>query len=104
MTASNVSGLVNGARGEIGLVIDGRQRVLCLTLGALARLETGLGVTGLGGLEQRLRQLCASDMAIVIAALICDEGPPLRADDIIAARMSPTEAAAAIGACFEAAQ
>ncbi|MCG8442231.1 MAG: gene transfer agent family protein, partial [Caulobacterales bacterium] len=36
--------LVNAPRGETSLVIDGRPRRLCLTLGALAEIETALGV------------------------------------------------------------
>ncbi|MEN9874686.1 MAG: hypothetical protein RL186_1583, partial [Pseudomonadota bacterium] len=37
--------LPNGARGESVLHVDGRPLILCLTLGALARLETAFGVT-----------------------------------------------------------
>lgn len=35
--------MANRARGEARLEIEGRERVLCLTLGALAEIETALG-------------------------------------------------------------
>ena len=42
--------MVNPARGEVGLTVDGEERVLRLTLGALAALEARLGATSLADL------------------------------------------------------
>ena len=45
---------VNRRRGEVGAVIDGRPYTLCLTLGALAKLEDAFGLDDLGALAERL--------------------------------------------------
>ena len=37
---------VNGVRGEAVAVLAGEERRLCLTLGALAEIETALGCQG----------------------------------------------------------
>lgn len=43
----------NIRRGEIEAVIDGERRILCLTLGALAELETAFGVDNIADLAKR---------------------------------------------------
>lgn len=60
----------NRIRGEIEAVLDGRPMRLCLTLGALAELETALGTEGLTGLIGRLSEgrIRAADMIAVIGA------------------------------------
>ena len=60
----------NGARGEVVAVLAGTERRLCLTLGALAEIETGLGLEGLSGLAERMRALSARDLTVVLAALL----------------------------------
>ena len=59
----------NRRRGEVAITLDGRERRLCLTLGALAELEDRFG-TDLSGLIARLSQgrLAAADMTAVIGA------------------------------------
>jgi hypothetical protein len=47
--------LVNKARGEAALTLDGVTYRLCLTLGALAEIEAALGVETLGALDTRLK-------------------------------------------------
>ena len=51
-----MSGL-NGVRGEVRATLGGAERRLCLTLGALAEIETELGVAGVEALAARLRAL-----------------------------------------------
>ena len=51
----------NGARGEAVVTLDGAPRRLCLTLGALAEIETGLGVAGMAALAERMKALSARD-------------------------------------------
>ena len=60
----------NGARGEVVVVLAGAERRLCLTLGALAEIETGLELDGLSGLAERMRALSARDLTVVLAALL----------------------------------
>ena len=60
----------NRFRGEIAATIDGERRILCLTLGALAELETAYGSEGLSGLCSRLSagQFAAEDLIRIIGA------------------------------------
>ena len=61
---------VNRARGETSLSIDGQERRLCLTLGALAELESALDAPGLSALAERLQHFSAQDLLIVLGALL----------------------------------
>jgi len=62
--------MVNGVRGEVVARLAGAERKLCLTLGALAEIETGLGVAGMAALAERMRSLSARDLMVVLAALL----------------------------------
>jgi hypothetical protein len=70
---SRLSGL-NGVRGDVSAVIDGRKRKLCVTFGALAEIETELGVGDMADLTARLRRLSAQDLWVVISALLRGAG------------------------------
>lgn len=61
-------GRANRRRGEVEAVIDGERRVLCLTLGGLAELETAFGVGDLNGLAERFSsgRLKAADMIRIL--------------------------------------
>lgn len=93
----------NGARGEVLAVLAGAERRLCLTLGALAEIETGLGLEGLSGLAERMRALSARDLTVVLAALLRGGGEGALADELGRAEVSPTEAAEAVAKAFAAA-
>ena len=60
----------NRHRGEIEAVLDGERRVLCLTLGALAELETAFAVDSLTGLAERFSsgRLKAEDLIRIVGA------------------------------------
>ncbi|MCR6498904.1 gene transfer agent family protein [Shinella sp. CPCC 101442] len=60
----------NRRRGEIEAFLDGERRVLCLTLGALAELETAFAVDSLTGLAERFSsgRLKADDLIRIIGA------------------------------------
>ena len=62
--------MTNGARGEVQVEIGAAPRRLCLTLGALAEIETALGVDGLEALGARLSRLGAADLDVVLRALL----------------------------------
>jgi Phage tail tube protein, GTA-gp10 len=96
-----MSALPNEARGECVLHVDGRPLILCLTLGALARLETAFGVTTMAALEARLRCLSGGDLLVVVSALIMGDGQSLTPDDLAKARIDPAAAAGAIAQAFE---
>ena len=90
---------MNGPRGEVTAVLGGVERRLCLTLGALAELETAFGAEAVDALAGRLSRPSARDLLIVLEALLRgggDGGGPLGAVDF-------REAAAVVAAAFEAA-
>ena len=61
---------VNRRRGEVAAIIDGEERRLCLTLGALAELEDAFAADNLGELANRFRggKLSAKDLTRIIGA------------------------------------
>lgn len=90
----------NKSRGEVLLTIDGRPRRLCLTLGALAELETAFEAQSLTELSERLTRLNANDMVAVLAALTAGGGEPMSALEVAQARIDPKTAAAAVAETF----
>ncbi len=93
----------NGARGEVVAVLAGAERRLCLTLGALAEIETGLGLEGLSGLAERMRAVSARDLTVVLSALLRGGGERALADELDRAGVEPREAAEAVARAFAAA-
>lgn len=80
--------MANAQRGEIEAVFEGEVRVLCLTLGALAELETRLGAGDLVGLSERFAggRVTARDLTAIIGAGLRGGGNAITDDDL--ARMS----------------
>ncbi len=91
---------VNRARGEVLLEIDGRPRRLCVTLGALAELEASFDVASLNELGERLGQLSASDLILVLAALATGGGETTSTAELAAARIDAKAAASAVAEAF----
>lgn len=89
----------NGARGEVVATLAGRPRRLCLTLGALAELETAFGVDDWRALAERLGGLNARDLGVVLGALLRGGGE----DGGDLAGIEVREAAEAVAAAFTAA-
>lgn len=92
--------MANAARGEVLLSIDGKPRTLCLTLGALAELETTLGLSSMSDLGERLAALTANDLMLVLAALTAGGGEPMTSDELASAKISPREATEAAARAF----
>ena len=80
--------MANGQRGEISAVIEGEERTLCLTLGALAELEGRLMAGDLVALSERFAagRVSARDLTAIIGAGLRGGGNAVTDDDI--ARMS----------------
>jgi hypothetical protein len=95
--------MANGARGEVIALLAGSERRLCLTLGALAEIETGLGLEGLAGLAERMRALSARDLMVVLGALLRGGGEGPLADELERAPVDPRQAAEAVAKAFAAA-
>ena len=94
---------MNGARGEVVAMLAGAERRLCLTLGALAEMETGLDVDGFAALADRMRRLSARDLTVVLKALLWGGGEREFADGLDRAAVDPREAAEAVARAFSAA-
>lgn len=90
---------MNAARGEAVATLGGEGRRVCLTLGALAEIETGLGVDGLEDVAARMKTLSARDLMVVLAAVLRGGGEA--AVDVAA--VDPREAAEAVARAFAAA-
>jgi hypothetical protein len=90
---------MNPARGEVPVIIDGEQRTLCLTLGALAEIEAGLECSGFAELGDRLKAMTARDLILVVQALL--KGGEGVALDLSTARIDPAAAAKAVAESFE---
>jgi hypothetical protein len=79
------------------------QRRLCLTLGALAELETAFGVMGWAPLSDRLRALSPGDLLTVLAALLRGGGEGEAATALPDAPVDFREAVDAVAKAFAAA-
>lgn len=95
--------VANGVRGEVITRLAGGERRLCLTLGALAEMETALDCDGLTALSDRMRSLSARDLTIVLAALLRGGGEQALASQLAGAPVEPREAAEAVARAFAAA-
>ncbi len=80
-------GRANRRRGEVEAMIDGERRILCLTLGALAELETAFGAADLTMLADRFSsgRLKAADMIRILGAGLRGGGNLLSDDEVSAA-------------------
>lgn len=79
----------NARRGEVTATIDGRERILCLTLGALAELEAAFGASDLTALAERFAtgRLSARDLMRILAAGLSGGGERVSEDDVAAMKM-----------------
>lgn len=94
---------MNSARGEAVFSIGGEDHALCLTLGALAEIETALGCADLGELEARLKRLSAADLLTILTALLRGGGLTGDVQDIAVHKIDLSAAASAVGEAFSSA-
>ncbi|TCS12114.1 GTA-gp10 family protein [Caulobacter sp. BK020] len=90
----------NPARGEVVVPLAGAPRRLCLTLGALARIEAVLRLDDWSALPERFGRLSASELLAVLAALLEGGGEDPAVLD--AAPVSIPESVAAVAAALAA--
>ena len=95
--------LINRQRGEVSAILAGTPRRLCLTLGALAQIETVLDLDDWSQLPQRMARLSARDLVAVLAALLRGGGESEAADALGETAVDVREAAAAVAAALAAA-
>lgn len=84
--AGVIGNRANRRRGEVEAVLDGERRILCLTLGALAELETAFAAEDLNGLAARFAsgRLKAADMIRIIGAGLRGGGNLLSDEEVAA--------------------
>lgn len=82
--------MANPKRGEIEADIGGKTYTLCLTLGALAELESGMGASDLVALAERFeaRRLSARDILRVIGCGLRGAGHALSDEDVANMKVS----------------
>ncbi len=82
--------MANPWTGEVALTIDGEQRVLKLTLGALAELEQELGAGSLVELVQRFEggAYSSRDVLALLVAGLRGGGAPVTRDDLLHAEIA----------------
>jgi hypothetical protein len=76
--------MANGRRGEVEALLDGKTYTLCLTLGALAELESGMGAADLVALAERFEanRLSARDILRIIGCGLRGAGHALTDEDV----------------------
>lgn len=79
----------NRRRGEIAATIDGRECVLCLTLGALAELESAFAADDLGALAQRFAtgRFSARDLVRIVGAGLRGGGATVSDEEVAAMKV-----------------
>jgi hypothetical protein len=91
--------MTNTARGETSFLANGEKFVMRLTLGALAEIESGLSLTNLSSIADRLKQLSSSDIAVIAAALLRGGGHDVTAADVM---RIPADVGTIVGAVSDA--
>lgn len=95
--------MVNSARGEVPFVIEGRTYRLCLTLGALAEIEAGLGAEDLGALEKILARPRLAHLIVLLGALLRVGGHDIDDQALMGWQIDLGSLGKSIGAAFAAA-
>jgi hypothetical protein len=90
----------NPARGEVVVPLAGTPRRLCLTLGALARIEAALNLDDWSQLPERFGRLSATELTAVLSALLHGGGEDPGV--LATAPVSIPEAVAAVAAALHA--
>lgn len=82
--------MANLLRGEIEADIGGERRILCLTLGALAELESAFGAGDVMALAERFQRggLSARDISIIIACGMRGGGAQVSNGEVAAMRVA----------------
>src|SRR4051794_20580597 len=75
--------MTNKVRGESEFLAGTERYVMRLTLGALAEIENGLGVSSLSDIANKLKSLGTMDLATVASALLRGAGHDLSPADVL---------------------
>ncbi|WP_428410011.1 GTA-gp10 family protein [Hyphococcus sp.] len=89
-------------RGDVSISINGEEKTLRLTLGALADIEEKLGQGDLSALQARLQNPRVADIILILHALLAGGGAALTLEALKASDLDLGEATRAIAKAFEA--
>ena len=89
-------------RGDVRIKINGEEKTLRLTLGALAEIEQVLGGGDLENLKERLRAPRIGDIIVIIHALLTGGGAGMALETLKASDLDLVEASRAVAEAFEA--
>ncbi|MEM9494843.1 MAG: GTA-gp10 family protein [Pseudomonadota bacterium] len=84
------------------LAVNGEPRVLRLTLGALAEIETALGGGDFDALQARLQRPSVGDLLLIVHALLAGGGAAISFEALKTAEIDLSDAAAAVAEAFAA--
>ena len=88
--------------GDVPLLINGEEKTLRLTLGALAEIEAAFGADGLNELGDRLKNPRAEDVLRILSALIKGGGDPITMAALAASDVDLPSAVKAVAQAFRA--
>lgn len=89
-------------RGDVTIQVNGEEKTLRLTLGALAEIEEKLGGGDLTALQSRLKNPRVSDIILILHALLAGGGAALTLEALKASDLDLAQATRAIAKAFEA--
>ena len=92
--------MLNRARGEVPLLIEGVEHRLCLTLGALAEIEAGLTPRRFRALESGGADITVADVIAILTALLRGGGHDVSVAQVSGMRVDLAAAVAAIEDAF----
>ncbi len=95
--------MTNKVRGEVPFTIEGKEYTLCLTLGALAEIEGGLGVESIVKIGERLQQPSVTDFAMILRALLRGGGHDIEDAEVMKWHVRFNEMAEKVTEAFAAA-
>lgn len=87
-------------RGDIPIVINGEEKTLRLTLGALADIEAAFGGDA-EAMKARLQRPRVSDIILILHALLGGGGAAMTLEALKASDINLTDAAKAVAKAFE---
>ena len=93
--------MVNAHRGEAEIEIEGQTYTGCLTLGALAEIETALGVESVEDMGPRLQKPGFNDLLVMLAALLRGGGHDLSDQEVGRLQVDLQDLTTLVQDCFE---
>ena len=90
----------NSIRGEVQVTLGGDEFTLCLTLGALADIESGLGVKNLHEMDERLNRPSMGDLMVILCALLRGGGHDVSPEELGARAINLRDVVKAIEKAF----